>query len=202
MTAPWMRLRSAAAPLFVGLVAVLAAACAPPAAAPTGISFNPPAVGYVGKQYVPTATAANNLPVSFSLDALSTGCSLTAGVLYFGAVGSCIVLADQPGDATRPPLTQVRRTIRVYECPTLRSGRWSGPQGTSADVSVSGSTFTGTVDLSAFGFGLQPLAGTIDCDTVQGTFNGTPLTGRLSFNGSTLSGSFNGISILLNAPAA
>jgi len=195
-------LRVAAAPLLVGLVAVLAAACAPPTAAPTGISFNPPTVGYVGKQYVPKATAANRLPVSFSLDAPSTGCSLIAGVLYFDSVGSCVVLADQPGDATNPPLTQVRRTINVYECPSLRSGRWTGPQGTSATVIGSGSTFSGTVDLSAFGLGVQSFAGTVDCDVVRGTVGGTALTGRLSFNGATLSGSFNGISIVLNAPPA
>lgn len=202
MNAPWTRLRLAAAPLLVGLV-VLAAACAPPPEAPTGISFNPPAVGYVGKQYVPKATAANNLPVSFSLDAPSTGCELTGGVLYFDSVGSCVVLADQPGDATNPPLPQVRRTITIYECPPLRAGRWTGPEGTSANVVVNGSTtFSGTVDLTAFGAGVQSFAGTIDCDLVLMTFNGTALSGRLAPDGSRLWSSFNGISIELTAPPA
>ncbi len=202
MTPARTRLRITAAPLLVGLVAVLGAACAPPPAVPTGISFHPPSVGYVGKQYVPKATAANKLPVSFSLDDLSTGCSLTGGVLYFDAVGSCVVLADQPGDATNPPLDQVRRTITVYECPPLRSGLWTGPQGTSATVIAGGATFSGTVDLSAFGAGVQPFAGTVDCDLVQMTFNGTSLSGRLSYDGLRLSSSFNGISIVLNAPPA
>ncbi|MGB3409872.1 MAG: hypothetical protein WBA45_01640 [Microthrixaceae bacterium] len=203
MTAPWTRLRHVAAPLIFGLVVVLGVACAPPPAAPTGISFYPPAVGYVGKQYVPTATAANNLPVSFSLDAPSTGCALTAGVLHFDAVGSCVVLADQPGDATNPPLPQVRRTITIYECPPLRSGKWTGPEGTSANVVVSGPTsFSGTVDLSAFGAGVQSFVGTIDCDLVRMTFNGTALSGRLSPDGSMLSSSFNGIAIDLYAPPA
>lgn len=194
--------RLTAAPLLVGLLGVLAVACAPPVAAPTGISFNPPGVGYVGKQYVPKATAANQLPVSFSLDASSTGCSLIAGVLYYDAVGDCVVLADQPGDATNPPLDQVQRTIRVYECPPLRSGLWTGPQGTSADVLVSGSTFYGTANLATFGIGTQPFSGTVDCDVAQMSFNGTPLTGRLSFDGSTLSSSYSGIPIVLNAPPA
>lgn len=202
MTAPRTRVRYAAAPLLVGFIALLGAACAPPAPVPTGISFNPPGVGYVGKQYVPTATAANKLPVSFSLDAASTGCSLAGGVLSYTSVGSCIVLADQPGDATHPPLPQVRRTIRVYECPPLRSGLWTGPQGTSANVVAGGSAFSGTVDLSAFGFGVQQIAGTVDCDLVRMTFNGTPLSGRLSPDGTTLSASYSGISVVLRAPAA
>jgi streptogramin lyase len=203
MTASRTRLRLAAAPLLVGLVALLGAACAPPPAAPTGNSFNPPGVGYVGKQYVPTATAANNLPVSFSLDAASSGCSLTAGVLHFTSVGSCIVLADQPGDATHPALPQVRRTITVYGCPPLRGGVWTGPQGTSATVVLGGSTsFSGTVDLSAFGAGVQSFAGTIDCDLVRMTFNGTALSGRLSPDGATLSASYSGFSVVLYAPAA
>src|SRR4051794_11282698 len=148
MTTSRTRLRAAAAPLLIGLVALLGAACAPPPAAPTGISFNPPGIGYVGKQYVPTASAANKLPVSFSLDSASTGCSLTSGVLHFDAVGSCITPADQPGDAPNPPLPQVRRTITIYGCPPLRAGVWTGPQGTSATVVLGGSTFSGTVDLS------------------------------------------------------
>lgn len=202
MHASRTRLRYAAAPLLVGLVAMLGVACAPPAPVPTGITFNPPGVGYVGKQYVPTASAANGLPVSFSLAGSSAGCSLTSGTLHFTAVGSCVVNADQPGDATHPALPQVQRTIKIYECPPLRSGLWTGPQGTSANVLVSGSTFSGTVDLSAFGIGAQPFAGTVSCEVVQMSFNGTPLTGYLSPSGSTLTGSFSGITVVLNAPAA
>lgn len=156
----------------------------------------------MGKQYVPKASAANGLPVSFSLGASSADCSLIAGVLYFDSTGDCVVLADQPGDATHPPLDQVSRTIRVYECPPLRAGLWTGPQGTSANVIVNGSIFTGSVDLTALGFGVQSFGGFVDCDVVQMTFNGTPLTGRLSPTGSTLSSTYNGISIVLNAPAA
>lgn len=193
--------RLTVAPLFLAVVAMVAASCAPPPA-PRGIVFNPPPIGYVGQQYVPTATAPNQLPVVFSLDAASTGCSLIDGVLYFDAVGSCVVLADQVGNETTPALPQARRTITVYECPPLRSGRWTGPQGTSADIVAVGSTFSGTVDLSTLGFGVQAVAGTINCDLVQMTFNGTPLSGRLSFDGSRLTGSYSGISVVLNAPPA
>jgi hypothetical protein len=203
MTASWTRLRFAAAPLVVGLVAVLGAACAPPVAAPTGIIFNAPAVGYLGKTFVPTPTAVNQLPVSISLATSSTGCSLTEGVVSFDAVGTCTLLADQPGDETHDPLPQVRRTIQVLPCPPLREGRWTGPEYTYADVFIGGSTtFAGTVNLAAFGAGIQSFAGTIDCDFVQMTFNGTGLSGWLSPTGSTLTSSYSGIPIVLNAPPA
>lgn len=200
MTTSSTRLRMAAAPLLAGLIALLAASCAPPPAPKPGISFNAPGVGYVGQQLVLKATASNKLPVSFSLDATSTGCSLDAGVVSFTAVGNCVVLADQPGDETTPALPQVRRTIKVFVCPTLRSGRWTGPQNTSADIVSAGSTFSGTVNLSSLGFGVQVVAGTVDCDLVRMTFNDTPLSGRLSPDGSKLSGSYSGISVVLNAP--
>jgi hypothetical protein len=192
-------MRRRVAPLFIGLVAVLAVACAPPPA-PPGISFNPPGVGYVGQDYVLKASATNNLPVSFALDPSSTACTLTAGVLSFDAVGSCTVTASQQSDGSTAALPSVTRTISVYECPTLRSGVWTGPQGTSATVVAGESTFYGTVDLSAFGIGVQSFQGTIACDLVQMTFNGTALSGRLSYDGNRITGSYQGISIVLNAP--
>lgn len=201
MTAPRTRLRYAAAPLLVGLFALLGA-CAPPPAGSPGITFKPPTIGYIGQQYVPKATASNKLPVSFSLDASSAGCSLIDGVLYFTALGDCVVLADQPGDETNPPLPQVKRTISVRNCPTLREGVWTGPEGTTATVFVGGTIFWGTADLTPLGFGIQSIAGTIECDLVRMTFNDVALSGRLSPDGSRLSASYSGISVVLNAPPA
>jgi hypothetical protein len=203
MTTSHKGLRITAAPLLAVLVALLVASCAPPPSAPKpGIAFNPPPIGYVGQQSVLKATASNKLPVSFSLDGASTGCSLNAGVVTFTSVGSCIVLADQPGDETTPALPQVRRTINVYECPTLRSGRWTGPQGTYADVVAGGSTFSGTASLAVLGLGVQPFAGTKSCDLLQMTFNGVALSGRLTFDGSRINASYSGIAVVLNAPPA
>ncbi len=193
-------LRMVVAPLFAGLVALLAASCAPAPTAPKGIVFNPPSTGYVGQQYVPKATAPNSLPISFSLDATSTGCSLTAGVLSFDAVGTCVVLASQTSDGTTTALPTVKRTIKVYECPTLRSGRWTGPQGTYADVVAGDTIFSGTASLAVLGLGVQPFAGTKSCDVLQMNFNGVALSGRLTFDGSKINASYSGIAVVLNAP--
>ncbi len=194
--------RSIAAPLLVGLVALVLSACAPPTPpTPPGISFNPPKFSYVGKQLVPKATSSSGLPVSFSLDATSTGCTLIGDTLYFDAVGECVVNADQPGDGTIPADPQVQRTISVYDCPPLRSGLWTGPLDLSANVVASASSFTGTVDLTSLGYGVQVFEGFVSCDEVSMTFNGTPLSGRLSPDGSRLTSSYQGIAIVLNAPA-
>ena len=198
------RRRALVAPLLLGLMAMVIAACVPEPEYPPyyGIYFYPPSVGYVGKFYTPTATATSGLPVSFALDPSSTGCSLVDGVLTYNSVGSCVVNADQAGDATHAASAQVRKTISVRNCPPMRAGVWSGPLGLSANVIVNGSTFTGSVDLSSLGYGVQVFAGTVNCDVASMTFNNTPLTGWLSPDGSTLSSSYNGIDIVLTAPPA
>jgi hypothetical protein len=202
MTISRNRVRATMVPLFAGLLAVLATACAPPPAAPKGIVFNPPTIAYVGQQYVPKATAPNALPIAFSLDPTSTGCTLAGGVLSFDAIGTCVITASQTGDETTPALPSAKRTIRVYECPTLRSGRWTGPQGTYADVVAGGATFSGTANLAVLGLGVQSFAGTKSCDVLQMTFNGVVLTGRLAFDGSRINASYSGIAVVLNAPPA
>ena len=201
MSTSLTRARALATPLLLGIVGLLVSACAPPDPAPYGIAFYPPAVGYVNGQYTPTANASSGLPVSFALDASSTGCSFVDGVVHFDAVGNCVINADQAGDATYPAAPQVRRTIAIHECPPLRSGIWTGPSGLTATVVTSGSTFSGYVDLSSLGFGVQVFGGTVSCEVVSMTFNSTPLTGTLSYDGSTLSSSYSGISIVLYAPA-
>lgn len=202
MSTSHSRTRALAVPLLFGLIALVAAACAPQPAPYKGIRFNPPSIGYVGKQYTPTATSTSGLPVSFALDPSSTSCSLVDGVLTYNTVGDCVVNANQPGDATHAADPQVQRTIKVYNCPPLRSGIWTGPLGLSANVVADGSSFTGSVDLSSMGFGVQVFAGTVSCEVASMTFNSTPLRGVLSYDGSTLSSSYNGIAIVLHAPAA
>lgn len=202
MSTAHRRVRGAAAPLLIGLIALVSAACAPQPPPYSGIIFNAPSIGYVGKQFTPTARSTSGLPVTLSLDATSTGCSFVGGVVTYEAVGTCVINANQPGDGTTPADPQVQRKIRVYECPPLRSGIWTGPLGLSANVVVSGSTFTGTVDLSSLGYGVQSFGGTVNCEVASMTFNATPLTGVLSPDGSTLSSTYQGIAIVLNAPAA
>ncbi|MFZ4519364.1 MAG: hypothetical protein ACOYOP_13305 [Microthrixaceae bacterium] len=194
--------RALVAPLVLGMLALVAAACAPEPPPYKGIVFNTPSYSYVGKRFTPTATSTSGLPVSLALDASSSGCTFAGGVLTFVSVGNCVINANQPGNGTVPADPQVQKTIRIFTCPPLRSGTWSGPLNLSANVVASGSSFTGFVDLSSLGFGVQTFAGSVSCDVVNMTFNATPLTGVLSPDGSTLSSNYNGIDIVLNAPPA
>jgi len=201
MTSSLSRARVLATPLLIGLIGLIASSCAPPQAPYYGISFNPPSVAYLNRHLTLEATATSGLPVTFALDASSVGCTLVDGVVTFNSVGNCVINADQAGDANNAPAAQVQRTIGIHECPPLRSGVWTGPGGLSANVYATGSTFSGSVDLSSFGLGVQTFAGLVSCESVAMTFNGVPLTGELTYDGSTLSSYYSGISIVLYAPA-
>jgi hypothetical protein len=68
-------------------------------------------VGAAG--YTPRATASSGLPVTLSLDAASTGCSLTNGIVSFTADGTCRINANQAGDVMWAAAPQVQQTITV-----------------------------------------------------------------------------------------
>jgi len=91
---------------------------------PQGISFTstPPGTLVVGgPAYAVSARADSGLPVSFSADASSSGICLVLGssVLPIGA-GTCVVDADQAGDATYAAAPRVRQSFSIgYGTPSL-----------------------------------------------------------------------------------
>jgi len=209
------RTRALAAPLLLGLLGLVATACPTEPTGPPyyGIIFNAPSVGYVGKTYTPTATATSGLPVSFALDPSSTGCSFNGGVISYDAVGTCVINANQPGDATHPAAAQVQRTIGVHTCPPLYSGVWTataylltGPLSFTANVTAYPQAippqFAGTIDLSQLGGSpTAAFVGTVACEVASMNLNGTPVTGWLSWDGKTLSSNYQGVDIVMTAPA-
>ena len=84
----------------------------------TFTSANPSPVHVGDPAYVLQATATSGLPVTFSLDAASTGCSLAAGVVNFIAMGQCVITANQAGDATWAAAPQVSQSIVVTVNPS------------------------------------------------------------------------------------
>jgi len=67
-------------------------------------STTPPSTARVGgPAYTPSATASSGLGVSFTLDPLSKGCSLSGAAIKFTAVGTCVVDATQVGSPTYVP---------------------------------------------------------------------------------------------------
>jgi hypothetical protein len=65
--------------------------------------------------YTPSATASSGLAVTFTIDALSTSgsCSIAAGVVSFSGAGSCIIDANQGGNASFNAAPQVQQTVTV-----------------------------------------------------------------------------------------
>jgi type II secretory pathway pseudopilin PulG len=79
----------------------------------TFTSANPSPVLVGGPTYTPTASATSGLGVTFTLDGTSTGCSLSAGVVSFTAVGTCVVDANQAGTVNWNAAPQVQQSITV-----------------------------------------------------------------------------------------
>ena len=81
------------------VVTVLGGTLVMPTGCPQSIAFTGPASGIVGGSYIPVATATSGLPVSFSVDSLSTGCSPSGPAIDFTGGGTCLVDATQTGDS-------------------------------------------------------------------------------------------------------
>jgi len=80
---------------------------------PITISSTPQATNYVGGTYTPAATAPGGSVSATVATASSSVCSMSvARVVTFNAVGSCVVLYDQAGDANYAT-TQAQQAITV-----------------------------------------------------------------------------------------
>jgi hypothetical protein len=80
------------------------------------ISFTstPPVPAQVGgPHYTVTSTASSGLPVSFSANATSDGCSVAGSDVTFIAAGTCVIDADQGGDASYKPAPRVQQSFAV-----------------------------------------------------------------------------------------
>ena len=76
----------------------------------------PPSPAAVGNTYTVTATGGGSgNPVVITLDGASTGgaCSLSSGVVTFTAVGTCVLNANQAGNAAFTAAAQKQQTIIV-----------------------------------------------------------------------------------------
>lgn len=82
------------------------------------VRFTSPSPGQArlgSARYTPTATASSGLPVTITLDASSTGCSLSGGHVSFVALGTCVLDANQAGNGVYDAATQVQQSIDVLK---------------------------------------------------------------------------------------
>ncbi|ANB17870.1 beta strand repeat-containing protein [Dokdonella koreensis] len=99
-----------------------------------------------GPSYTASATASSGLPVTLSIDAsASTVCSIAGAVVSFQGVGTCVVNADQAGDATHAPAPQVQQSFAVVQASQTITFTSTAP----ADASVGGPSYTASATASS-----------------------------------------------------
>ena len=122
------------------------------------VSFTSSAPGSAtvgGITYVPTAAATSGLTVSITVDSsASSVCSMSAGVVSFQAVGTCVLNANQAGNANWNPAPQVQQSFSVGQGSQTITFTSTAPSG----AVVGGPTYTPTATASS---GL-PVTFTID----------------------------------------
>lgn len=145
----------AATESFTGLTASASLATTP---ASQAIAFTsaPPASPMVSGTYTVSATGgASGSPVTFAIDASSTSgaCTISGNIVSFQAVGTCIVDANQAGNANFTAAPQVAQTILVgKKTTTITLTATPNPVNAGAPVNltatVAGDPPTGTVSFA------------------------------------------------------
>ncbi len=144
-------------------------------------SSNPSPVVVGGPSYTPTASGGGSTsPVVISLDSGSTGCTLNGGVVQFTTSGTCLLDANQAGDANYFQAVQVQQSITVdAQCSPGYYSATGGAPCTAAQpgeyVSTSGATTATDCAVGTY----QPNSGQSAClATDPGSFVAT--TGAIS----------------------
>jgi len=125
------------------------------------ISFTstPPATPTVGgPTYNVTATATSGLPVTFTIDGSAASvCSIAGSTVSFGPnAGTCVINANQAGDATFGPAPQVQQSFSVQKAQTItftsvapNPALFQGPTYTVTATATSALAVTFAIDASA-----------------------------------------------------
>jgi hypothetical protein len=97
--------------------------------------------------YTPAATASSSLTVAITIASGSSSvCSISAGVVTFNTVGSCVIQYSQSGNSNYAAATQVTETLTVGKAtPTFSA--WSGVSKNFGDsaFTVTAPTVTGSL---------------------------------------------------------
>jgi hypothetical protein len=71
-----------------------------------------------GTPYTPTASATSSLPVTITVDAVSSSvCSISGGVVSFIGIGTCVLNANQGGNAYYAAAPQIQQSFTVLGAP-------------------------------------------------------------------------------------
>jgi uncharacterized protein YhjY with autotransporter beta-barrel domain len=110
----------------------------------------PPSPAIVGGTYAPAATASSGLPVALSIDPSASGvCSISGGSVAFDAAGTCVVNADQAGDANYDAAPQVQQSFAVTAAAPIVSSVSpnQGPAAGGNSVTITGTNLDNATDV-------------------------------------------------------
>ncbi len=136
-----------------------------------------PASTAIGGSYTPAASATSGLAALITLDAASSGCTLASGVVTFTGAGTCVINANQPGNANYNPATQVQQSISTGKGASTvtvtgaTSFTYNGSAQGPSTATVTGST--GAVTYSYVGTGSTTYAASATRPTNAGTYSVT-----------------------------
>jgi hypothetical protein len=109
-------------------------------------SVAPTTAAVSGATYGVSATATSGLPVSFAIAATSAGvCTLAGSTVSFIGVGTCLINANQAGDASFAAAPQVQQSFTVGKGSQTISFTSTAPVG----ATVGGATYTVTATASS-----------------------------------------------------
>ena len=131
-----------------------------------------PAAGSVGGSYTPKASATSGDRVVITLDATSTGCSLTGGRVSFTGAGTCRVDFNDSGNGAFAAARQVQQSIIVgfgghKTQATLTLTSTTGIVGHTLTLTSQGGSGTGAVSYAV------TTTGTAGCSISGATLNAT-----------------------------
>ena len=153
-------------------------------------SFGPPDPAVVGDTYDPEATATSSLPLTFSVDGSSDAgaCSFSDPTLSFTGPGTCVLDADQAGDADWSAAPQAQQTIQVR--PTSGGTITRNPAAVSAGATHRTIVFTFTAPAGGMAGGQILLTVPAGWSAPSGVSSAagfsTSSTGSLTVNGRTI----------------
>ena len=145
-------------------------------------STNPSPATPNSPNYTPTATSTSGLTVAITLDASSTGCTLTSGVVDFTAAGTCVIDANQAGNASYNAAAQMQQSVTVTAL-TILSLHVTSTSFREVTFSGNGASGSSRVTVTVCSSNSFPCSGGNTVSTVQtGTSPSNPwTTGNTSF---------------------
>lgn len=124
-------------------------------------STAPAAAVFNGPSYSVAATSTSGLAVTFTIDASASAvCSISGSTVSFIGVGSCVINANQAGNANYLPAPQTQQTFAVGKASQTISITSTAP----ANAAVGGATYTVAATATsglAVAFTIDPVASSV-----------------------------------------